>query len=132
MRYGKMNRLIQRYYSAGARTFAARNKNPCEQELNHFLGDRRKISAQEWGELRSNLLKQVTNHPRLDNIILTHLMEMQSRSVALAYTKQYVNALLALNVQPTLTNYDCLVRSYCRKGSEERLTREEQNELLEA
>lgn len=57
---------------------------------------------------------------------------MESKRNALAYTKQYFNALSTLNIQPTLTNYEYLVRSYCRKSGEEHLTSEEKADLLAA
>lgn len=125
-----MIRVIRRFYS-NDRLKLASQRIPFEQEINDFLEARQKISAKDWGDLRANLLEKLTNQSRLDNIILTNFGQMQSKCKALAYTKQYLKALPALNVQPTLTNYDALVRSYCRKSVEEHLTRAEQAELLE-
>lgn len=128
-KYLKMIRIFRRFYSNDPLKLA--RSIPFEQEINHFLSVRQKISAKEWGELRANLLEKAKNQLRLDNIILTNFGQMQSKCKALDYTKQYLKALPALNIQPTLTNYDMLVRSYCRKSDEEHLTRAEQTELLE-
>lgn len=113
------------------RKLANPRKKPFEQEINQFLGDGRKISEQEWGKLRANLLQNAKNQSHLDNIILKHFAGLPSMCQDLAYTKQYLQALHALNVQPSLNNYEQLVRSYCRKSDEQQLTREEQTELLE-
>lgn len=126
-----MSRILWRYFSSGPHKWATKRKIPFKQEINQFLSDRQGISEQEWGALRTNLSKKETNQSRLDNIILKHFAMMQSKCKALKFTKQYLKALPALNVQPTLTNYDHLVQSYCRKSKEAQLTREEQADLLE-
>lgn len=122
--------IFRRFYSCRRDKFTTPRKNPFEQEINKFLGNGRKISVPEWGELRGNLL-QNASQTRLDNIILQHFAQLPSTCQRLAYTKQYLQALPALNVQPTVNNYDHLVRSYCSKSDEQQLTREEQTELLE-
>lgn len=128
---GKMSRILWRFFSSRPQKLATTRKIPFEQEINQFLSGRQGISEQEWGALRTNLSKNEKNQVRLDNIIFTHFAMMKSKCNALKFTKQYLKALSALNVQPTLTNYDHLVRSYCRKSEEVQLTREEQADLLE-
>lgn len=126
-----MNHILRRFFSINSPKLANLKNVPFAQEIQLFLRDHRKINAREWGELRAKLLQSSTNQTRLDNIILTHFAMMQSKCQSLIYTKEYLKALPALNVEPTLTNYDYLVRSFCCKSVEERLTREEQAELLE-
>lgn len=126
-----MHCIARRFYSIGRFKLGTSINTSFEQEIKQFLGDGRKIGEHEWCKLRANLLKNAPNRPRVDNIILKHFEGLPSTSQRLAYTKQYLKALPALNIQPTVTNYNHLVRSYCSKNEEQQLTREEQTGLLE-
>lgn len=127
-----MNHIVRRFYSIrkNAKQIANPRRLSYEHEIKQFIGDRSEISVGEWCELRANLLQNDKSQSRLDTMVLQNLVLTPSKAEALAHTKQYINTLAALNVQPSLTNYDYLVQSYCRKGEHGNLTQEEQTELV--
>lgn len=110
-----------------------KKEKPYEKAISEFLTNRQPtIGVDEWSRLRQSLSLKDQNPSRLDTTILKHLVYLPTRIESLEHCKQYFKALNALDVKPSLPNYDYLVQSYCRKREECDLTVEEKTELADA